>query len=57
VTVLAEVARGSDNDIETVNTSLDSDLGIIEMASYVSENLGLELMGSQRLIERDLAGH
>jgi hypothetical protein len=41
--VFAEIARGSDNDVETVDTSLDSDLGIFEMAAYVGEDLGFEL--------------
>jgi hypothetical protein len=43
VAVLAEVARGSDDDIETVNARLDSDPGIVHMASYVSEDLGFQL--------------
>lgn len=41
--VLAEVARGSNNDVESIDTGLNSNLGIVEMASYVGENLGLEL--------------
>jgi hypothetical protein len=44
VAVLAEVAGGSDNDIETVNTSLDGDLGILEMTSHVGQDLSLELV-------------
>lgn len=54
--VLAEVARGSDNDVETVDTGLDSNPGVVKMASYVGENFGLELIGSQRLMEKDSAG-
>ena len=46
--VLAEVARCSNDDIESIDTSLNSNLGIVEMASYVGEDLGLELSGSQR---------
>jgi hypothetical protein len=41
--VFAEVARGSDNNVKAVDTGLDSDLGIFEMAAYVGEDLGFEL--------------
>lgn len=47
MTVLAEVRRGSDDDIEAINTGLDSDSGIVHVASYVSENLGFQLAGCQ----------
>ena len=39
VAVFAEVAGGSDDDVETVNTGLDGDLGVLHVASYVSEDL------------------
>lgn len=42
VAVFAEVARGTNDDVETVDTSLDGDFGIGHAASHVSENLGLE---------------
>jgi hypothetical protein len=56
VAVLAKVARGSDNDIESIDTGLDGNPCIVHVASYVGEDLGLELSKSQRPIHRDLAG-
>ena len=47
VAVLAEVRRGSDDDIETIDTSLDSDSGIVHVASYVSKDLGFQLARCQ----------
>lgn len=38
--VFAQKARSADDDIDTVNTSLDGDSGIVHVASDVSENLG-----------------
>lgn len=49
--VLAEVAGGSNNDIESIDTSLDGNLGVVEVASHVGEDLGLELTRSQRLMK------
>lgn len=46
--VLAEVARGSNDDVESIDTGLDGNLGVVEMASYVGQNLGLELGGRQK---------
>jgi hypothetical protein len=43
VAVLAEVARGSNDDVESIDTSLDSDSGIIHVAADVGKDLGLEL--------------
>lgn len=37
--VFAEIAGGSDNDVEAINTGLDGDLGILHVASYVGEDL------------------
>ena len=56
VAVLAEVARGSNNNIESIDTGLDSDPGIVHVASYVGKDLGLELLGSQKLIDGNLIG-
>jgi len=55
VAVLAEVTRSSNNNVESVDAGLDGNLGVVEMASYVGENLGLELGGSQNLMERSVA--
>ena len=40
--VLPQVLRGTDNDIDTVNTSLNSDLDIVHVTSDVSQDLGLQ---------------
>jgi hypothetical protein len=37
-----QVARRTNDDIETVHTGLDSDFGILKVASDVGEDLGLE---------------
>lgn len=42
VAVLHQVAAGADNDIDTVNTGRDGQLGIVHVTSHVSEDLGLE---------------
>jgi hypothetical protein len=42
VRVLSQVLRSANNDIDTVNAGLNSDLGIFHCASHVSEDLGLE---------------
>jgi hypothetical protein len=42
VTVLHQVAAGANNDINTVNTGCDGQLGVVHVASHVSEDLGLE---------------
>lgn len=42
VRMVAEVAGGSNNDIESVNARLDGDSRIVHVAADVSENLGLE---------------
>lgn len=39
--VLAEEAGGSDDEIDTVDTSLDGLLGVFHVAANVGENLGL----------------
>jgi hypothetical protein len=44
VAVLAEVRGGTDDDIEAIDTSLDSDSGIVHVASYVSKDLGFQLV-------------
>jgi hypothetical protein len=42
VAVLHQVAAGANDDVDTVNTSRDGQLGIGHVTSHVSENLGLE---------------
>lgn len=44
MTVLAKVARGSDDDIETIDAGFDSDFSILEMASYVGKDFSFQLM-------------
>lgn len=39
--VLAQEARGSDDEINTIDTTLDSLLGILHITPDVCENLGL----------------
>jgi hypothetical protein len=43
VAVFAEVARSADDNVEAVDTGLDGDLGVVEMASYVGKDLGFQL--------------
>ena len=40
--VLHKVAAGANDDVHTVHTSCDSQLGIAHVTSHVSEDLGLE---------------
>jgi hypothetical protein len=42
VTVFAKVARSADNDIQAVDACLDGNLGILHVASNMSEDFGLE---------------
>jgi hypothetical protein len=42
VAVLHQVAAGTNDDVDTVNTSRDGQLGIGHVTSHVSEDLGLE---------------
>lgn len=42
VRVLTEERAGANDDIDTVNASLDGDLDIVHVASHVSEDLGLQ---------------
>lgn len=39
--VLAQEAGGSDDEIDTIDTTLDSLLGILHITPHVCENLGL----------------
>jgi hypothetical protein len=50
VAVLAEVAGGSDNDIEAIDTGFDGDPGIVHVASYVGEDLGFQLRSCQNTL-------
>jgi hypothetical protein len=43
VAVFAEVARSADDNVEAVDTGLDGNLGVVEMASYVGKDLGFQL--------------
>lgn len=49
VAELAEEAGGSENDIDTVDTALDSLLGVFHIASNVCKDLGL--MGYKCLVQ------
>jgi len=40
--VLSQERAGADNDINTVDTSLNSNLDIVHVAADVSQDLGLE---------------
>jgi hypothetical protein len=40
VRVLPQERRSTNDDIDTINTSLDSDPGIVHVTSNVCENLG-----------------
>lgn len=40
--VLSQERAGANDDIDTVNTSLDSNLDIVHVAADVSQDLGLE---------------
>lgn len=42
VRVFPEVLRGTNNDINTIDTGLDSDLDIVHVTSDVSQDLGLQ---------------
>lgn len=42
VGVLSQERAGTDNDVDTVNTGLDSDPDIVHVASDVGKDLGLE---------------
>jgi hypothetical protein len=38
--VLTEERRGANDDVDTVNTSLDGDTGVVPVATDVGKNLG-----------------
>jgi len=42
VAVLHQVAAGANDDVDTVNTGRDGQLGVVHVASYVGEDLSLE---------------
>lgn len=42
VGVLHEVGRSADNDIDSINTGLDGNSGIVHVAANVGENFGLQ---------------
>lgn len=42
--VFPQEARGSDDEIDTIDTALDGLLGVLHVASDVGENLGLSLV-------------